>query len=180
MKCLMMVAAIGLVALGGCGSRYNDKHEDGGVKVSINGNDKEADAAWEKDDGDGKGVKLSLSLPGGFNAKLDVPGKMMGRGKFDIDGVGLYPGSKVNSVDVNAGVSPKRAEVNIGFVAPADAAAVADWYQGQFDAKGVKTARSGDTFTGKSDDDDDFTLTLAAAGSGKSSGLLTIIGSKKS
>ncbi len=184
MKQLMMIAAIGLVALGGCDRGNHDKDAGHGVKISINSDDKDADAAWENDGGDGKGdgsgVKLALNLPGGFNAKINVPGATMGGGKFDIDGVGLYPGARVTSIDVDANASPKRSEVKIGFVAPGDAAAVADWYQAQFDAKDVKATRSGESFTGKSDDGDDFTLAIVAGSSGKSSGLLTITDVKKS
>ncbi len=180
MKQLVIVAAIGLVALGGCGWRHHDKDDDHGVKVSINSDDKDADAAWDSDSGDGSGVKLALNLPGGFNAKVNVPGARMGGGKFDIDGVGLYPGARVNSINVDANASPKRSEVKIGFVAPGDAAAVADWYQAQFEAKDVKATRTGESFAGKSEDGDDFTLAIVAGGSGRSSGLLTIIDVKDS
>jgi hypothetical protein len=176
MKHLMTVAAIGLVALGGCGWRH-EKKDDSGVKISINSDDK--DAGWNGDDKDNKGVKLSLNLPGGFNAKLNVPGAMSEHGKFDIHGVGLYPGATVNAVDVNAGKATERTEVKIGFAAPGDASAVADWYQAQFEAKKITTQRSGDTFAGKNDDGADFTLALSGAGSGKSNGLLTILDSHK-
>jgi uncharacterized glyoxalase superfamily protein PhnB len=65
--------------------------------------------------------------------------------------------------------------VKIGFSAPADAAAVADWYQQQFEAKKIAVARSGETLTGTTRDGDQFTLALQSAGAGAAKGQLTII-----
>ena len=99
--------------------------------------------------------------------------------KIDIDGVGLYPGAKVRSVKVNASdTATKRAVVQIGFTAPGDAAAVADWYQQQFDAKTMKVTRNGETLTGKTEDGDDFTVALTAAGAGQANGLVTLVNAK--
>jgi hypothetical protein len=123
--------------------------------------------------------KFELKLPGGIEANVKVPGGMVDKADFDIDGVGLYPGAKVGSVNVKAltgkGDSNGSATVKIGFSAPADAAAVADWYQQQFEAKKVAVTRSGETLSGKTEDGDDFTLAIAQAGAGASKGELTII-----
>ena len=101
-------------------------------------------------------------------------------GKFDINGVGLFPGARVRSININAADrrDTRTAVVKIGFTAPGDAAAVADWYQQQFDAKGTKVARSGETLTGTTDDGDAFSLAIEAAGAGASKGLLTITDTK--
>jgi hypothetical protein len=63
--------------------------------------------------------------------------------------------------------------VNIGFSAPADAAAVADWYEKQFAEKRVAVTRSGETLTGKTDKGNDFRLALTPDAKG-AKGQLTI------
>jgi hypothetical protein len=131
-------------------------------------------------DADSDTGRVELSLPGGIEAKVKVPGNISVGSKFDIDGVGLYPGAKVGSVNVKAfdGKAGKDAIVKIGFAAPADAAVVADWYQQQFEAKKVAVNRSGETLTGKTEDGDDFTLALTQGPAGASQGLLTIVDAK--
>ena len=102
--------------------------------------------------------------------------------KIDIAGIGLYPGAKVRSNKVNAGAASsarsgpdsKTATVQVGFSAPGDAAAVADWYQRQFGAKGTKVTRRGESLAGTTDDGDAFTIAMTPAGSGASRGLATI------
>ena len=89
----------------------------------------------------------------------------------------------MRSVNVNVNVNAfdtrktRTAIIKIGFAAPADAAAVADWYQQQFKAKRKTAARRGETLTGTTDNGDAFTVSLEAAGAGASKGLLTIVDS---
>ena len=130
---------------------------------------------------DGESSKLELNLPGGIEAKINLPEGLGESGKFDIDGIGLYPGAVVRSVKVNASeaAATKRAEVQIGFSAPADAAVVADWYQQAFEAKNRAVTRSGETLSGKDADGDDFTIVLTGAGAGKAKGLVTIVDAAK-
>jgi hypothetical protein len=172
MRTVILIAAIGALSLAACGSKdeaATDRH--GGVKMSIktDSDNDSSDSATDE-----KSTKMALNLPGGLNFDVDVPGKMADGSKFDIDGVGLYPGAKVRAVDIDAQGGKTPSVVTIGFVAPGDAAAVADWYQKQFQAKGVAASRSGESFAGTSEDGDSFTLAMTAAGIGKSRGLLTI------
>ncbi|MEY2882336.1 MAG: hypothetical protein RL490_60, partial [Pseudomonadota bacterium] len=134
-------------------------------------------------DGDGKLTvdadsdtgKVEVTLPGGLEAKVKIPGGLPGDAKFDIDGVGLFPGAKISTVNVNATDTPgTRSTVALGFAAPGDAAAVADWYQQQFADKSVTASRQGDTLTGKTEDGDDFVLALTQGAPGKAQGKLTI------
>lgn len=183
-----LVAAVALLGLAGCSdNNVETEKADKGTKVSISIDGTEADGAAAMADasadvniaGDTETGKMEIKLPGGLEAKVNIPEGMANNAKFDIDGVGLYPGAKVGSIKVIAtkkqadGKKGHDATVNIGFTAPADAAAVADWYQQQFDAKKVAVRRSGETLSGKTDDGDDFTLALSSAAKG-SSGLLTI------
>ena len=123
--------------------------------------------------------KVEIRLPDGIGGTVDVPGGLENGSKFDIAGVGLYPGAKVGSIKVNAGAASngsdsRTARVQVGFAAPGDAAAVADWYQGQFAAKGTTVTRRGESLSGTTDDGDAFTLAITPAGTGASRGVATI------
>jgi hypothetical protein len=187
-----LFAAAALLSLSGCGeTKVETEKAEKGTKVSISIDGSDADAAAAMSDtsadvniaGDTETGKMEIKLPGGLEAKVDIPEGMAKNAKFDIGGVGLYPGAKVGSVKVNAterkheGAGRHSAVVNIGFTAPADAAAVADWYQQQFEAKKVTVRRTGETLAGKTADGDDFNLALVPAATG-SSGVLTILDTK--
>lgn len=168
----VLLGLVGVLLLGGC-SRDEER-----ASVSVTADAKDGDVAEvDIDASDGSG-KVAINLPGGIAAKINVPRGMTGDGadtKFDIEGVGLYPGGKVASFNVRAsGGEASRAVVRIGFTAPADAAAVADWYQQQFEAKGVAVTRTGETLAGRQKDGDAFTLALAPAAAGGSRGTLTV------
>ncbi len=122
--------------------------------------------------------KLAIKLPGGFEAKLPMPDSIAEDSKFDIDGVGLYPGARVDTINVDADkkghASGDKAVVVLGFAAPASAETVAGWYEGQFQAKNISVNRKGTLLTGKTEDGDDFALLLSAVAGGKARGQLTI------
>ncbi|WP_374525636.1 hypothetical protein [Sphingopyxis sp.] len=106
----------------------------------------------------GEGAGIDMKLPDFAN--LDI------EGDFDIDGVKLYPGSKVTTVNVDANARDGKddAKVELGFTSPAAPAKAADWMAGEFAKKGVKITRTGDTLAGKSRDGDDFTIDFAPDG----------------
>jgi ABC-type glycerol-3-phosphate transport system substrate-binding protein len=181
----MFVATAVLLALAACSESKVDADAGTKVKIDIDSGDSKT-ATNVTVNADTDTGKFELKLPGGIDAKVNLPEGMdsLGgdHGKFDIDGVGLFPGAKVRSVNVNASAAKdsKSAVVKIGFTAPGDAAAVADWYQRQFDAKHKSVTRSGETLSGTTDDGDAFTIALEAAGAGASKGLLTIVDTKQS
>jgi ABC-type glycerol-3-phosphate transport system substrate-binding protein len=185
-KSALCLVTIALLALAACSeSKVETEKADTGSKVSIaiDGNGDRTETRTDVTiDGDTEAGKFELKLPGGIEAKINLPEGMGESGKFDIDGVGLYPGAKVRGVNVNASdaKTTKQAVVKISFSAPADAAVVADWYQQQFEAKQKTVTRSGETLSGTTDDGDAFTIALDAAGTGASKGLLTIIDHKDS
>ncbi len=164
----MLLAAAAMLATAAC-----DRAETTDKETSIVIN--------QDEDDDAETGRMELKLPGGIEANIKVPGGMSDMTKFDIDGVGLYPGAKVRSVKVNARArdGDRDATVEMGFRAPADAAAVADWYQKEFEARKTPVNRSGETLTGRTGDGDDFTLVVAGRGAGGSDGTLTIRDVKK-
>lgn len=183
----LALAGAGLLALAACGDDSTVETAEPSKDVSVAVASASADAADAKAEGEGmvniegdsESGNFELKLPGGVEAKVKVPGGMIDKSDFDIDGVGLYPGAKVGAVNVKAlagkGEGQGSATVKIGFAAPADAAAVADWYQQQFEAKKVAVTRRGETLRGKTEDGDDFTLALVQNGTGAAKGELTII-----
>lgn len=179
MKAAILLAAVAMLSLSACRDDKVEKPEGNSLSISIDDGKGEGDAEVSVG-GDTESGKLALKLPGGIEAKMTMPKGVIDNSDFDIEGVGLYPGAKVASVDVNArtGTNDAGAVVKVGFDAPGDAAAVADWYQQQFETKKVAVTRAGDTLTGKTEDGDDFTLAMTAGGAG-TKGLLTIIDAKK-
>lgn len=124
--------------------------------------------------GDGN-TKVQLALPGGFKADVNVPKRYVEGRNMDMDGVGMYPGATVGSVDVNASLEKDKTLVTMGFDAPAAPAAVADWFQQRLTDKGRTVTRSGDTLTGKTEEGKTFTIALSPNGK-DSRGVMTIQG----
>ena len=151
-----------LMLLAACGSE--EKKTGDATEVSINA------------EGDGGGVKIRAGKDGGKISiggegaaiNIDVPDfvDLDIESDFDIDGVKLYPGSKVTKVDVDANArnGADKATVKLGFTSPAAPKAAADWMAGEFAKKGVKVTRAGDMLAGKDKDGDDFTISFAPDG----------------
>lgn len=175
----LLLAATALLAIAGC-SKQDDENREKSTSISIDtGDDKKGGTVSIDTDSDTG--KMALKLPGGFAANVNVPGGLPDKASFDVDGVGLYPGARVSKIKVDASDrdGAHDAVVVMGFTAPADAAAVADWYQNQLEAKKVGVVRNGETLTGKTEDGNDFTLALAPGETGNALGTLTIRDAKK-
>jgi hypothetical protein len=166
MKKLIWIAVPALT-LAACGEKASDnsgdvsdvtinaKGEDGGT-VSIT-----ADGSGSKVSINGDGVNINADLPGidGLNIGSD----------FDIDGVKLYPGAKITSVNIDANAAKpegKQGLVRFGMTAPAAPATVLDWYAKAFAAKGISAAVDGNALNGETKDGDAFTIQLAPDGAG--------------
>jgi hypothetical protein len=164
----ILISTVAVLALSACSSRDDGKD---GTNISINGKDKDGVVAINAD---GKTGKVDVNLPG-FSANLNLPKVMLDHSNFDLDGVKLYPGSKVRGVVVNAGEGDK-AKVRISFEAPADAAKVKDWFKSSFGEHEVKFSETPTGFSGKTDDGDAFVMTLTPKGAEASSGTIDIDG----
>jgi hypothetical protein len=180
-RAALALSGVALLALAACSeSKVETAEPSREVEISVTaGGDSAAEDGTVNIDGNSETGKFDVKLPGGIEANVQVPGDMINKSDFDIDGVGLYPGAKVGAVNVKALAGKESgqgsATVKIGFSAPADAAAVADWYQQQFEAKKIAVTRRGETLSGKTQDGEDFTLALVQAGAGAAKGELTII-----
>lgn len=178
MKHVLILLAPALL-LAGCGDSAAPGATTEGETPDININAK---------DGDGSAVSISasgssssISVDGdGVNINADLPGidGLDVNSDIDIDGVKLYPGAKIISVDVNADSSKpegQQGSVAFGMTAPAAPDVVLAWYAKAFAAKGVTTTTKGATLSGKTKDGDAFTFELSPDGKG-SKGKVRILG----
>ena len=151
-----------MMLLAACGSE--EKKSESGTEVSINAGDEHGGVQIKtgKDGGNikigGDGAAIDIDIPDFVD--LDI------ESDFDIDGVKLYPGSKVTKVDVDANDKngTDKATVKLGFTSPATPTKAADWMAGEFAKKGVKVTRSGDTLAGKDKDGADFRINFVPDG----------------
>ncbi|HEU4969677.1 hypothetical protein [Sphingomonas sp.] len=121
----------------------------------------------------GKEGRLKIDAPG---VKADVQIPFLGAltGNMDIDGVRLYPDSKVAGININADDEKNEGEFHLRFVAPAGRDKVAGWFRQQFDANDFRMALQGSRFTGTSDEGKPVTLDLRDGPNGTTEGELRI------
>lgn len=153
-----VLSILAAAALAGC----SDSDGNGSTSISFTGNT--ASAAI---DGGGT-VKIDTPV---FKGDIKVPKLAVDSSDFDINGVHLYPGSTITSMDVNAG-DKDDSRVRIAFKSPAPAATVRAWLKERFDKAGFKLAPDGDGLTGKTDKGEDFRLTLAGDGPNAATGTI--------
>ena len=150
-----------MMLLAACGQGGDKKDQP---EVSINAGDAQGgvhisagkDGSRIKIGGEGAGIDMKLP----DFANLDI------EGDFDIDGVKLYPGSKVTTVNVDANARDGKddAKVELGFTSPAAPAKAADWMAGEFAKKNIQVQRAGDTLRGTTKDGDDFKIDFGPDG----------------
>ena len=151
-----------ILLLAACGQ--DEKAKDG-TEISINAGDKNGGVQiTSSKDGGGK-VKIGGD---GVDIDIDVPDfvDFDVTGDFDIDGVKLYPGSQVTTVNVDATDKngADKAVVKLGFTSPAAPAKAAEWMAGEFAKQAIKVTRTGDTLAGKDKDGADFTIKFGPDG----------------
>ncbi len=162
---LPVIGAALTLSLGACKERQ-EKETD--IRVNVETDDGTVTA------GSTEG-KATINTPAG-HAVVNTGGIKLDSAHFDIDGVKLYPGSAIRSMNVNASdkAGAKNATVIVGFDAPADAKTVADYFEKEMTARKFTTARTGYNINGKTADGSGFALAIADLGGGKSNGTLTI------
>lgn len=101
---------------------------------------------------------------------------MLKDSNFDIDGVKLYPGSTVASINVQGDASGAgdKSRVQIIYTAPAEPKPVRDWFVKAFAEKGVAAKISGESLTGKTKDGTPFTMTFAPDKGGSTTGIVVL------
>jgi hypothetical protein len=176
------------VAIAACDANRQEKVEDG-TTAEITLEDKSdasgGGAGGKLDDGinikaDMESGEVELKLPGGLEGKVKIPDGLEPDAKFDLDGLGRYPGAKLAKVDVAASGKDGdgRGQVVLGFTAPGTATQVADWYAQALARDGRPASRSGNTLTGTTDDGDRMVIAVDDGAGGIARGRITITDKK--
>lgn len=163
-------AAVALVALAGCAPE-----RDAAGNATAKG---EPEGTVFAASADGATGNVKLALPGA-KLDLDLPAGLLNDGKFEIEGATLYPGSKVDSVDVKArrdDGGDDKASVRVAFTAPASADVVRAWMLSQTAGKPQPLRRTGDRLVGATKEGKAYTVTLTPLDGGRSRGLIAIEG----
>jgi hypothetical protein len=125
---------------------------------------------------DGESGNVGVNIPG-LDAKVRLPKTLLNSADFDIDGVKIYPGSTIQSMNVSAQEKTGEkgsTEVRVTFDAPADKAKVGKWFRDEFAKNNVQVAGDDATLSGKSKDGSPFTITLSEPVAGKTTGAISL------
>lgn len=123
--------------------------------------------------GPGKDGRLKVDTPG-FKMDVNVPFMGALTEKMEIDGVKLYPGSKIAGVNIDATDGKGDGRFVLRFSAPAGQDKVGQWFAQQFAASGFKMQQQGARFVGANDEGNPATLDLRAGPDGSTEGELRI------
>lgn len=156
-----------VLLLAACGKGGDGK----GTDISIKDENGNVVAAA---DGDGK---VSLDVPG-FSASVSMPKLEMPAESLDMDGVKLYPGSKISGMNIRDGGDKAKDHVDIHFTAPAAPEKVRDYFLNAFNGKGAALAATPSGLSGKTKNGDDLSIDLKAVGKG-AEGKIVILSNKE-
>lgn len=134
MRALMMTLAA--VSLAAC-----DRSADEGTSVSIDAGNGAATVNGATGD-------VTVDTPV-MKGSFKLPKIQFTADNFDINGVHLYPGSKIGAMNVNADSGGGR--VRVQFESPASVATVRDWLRAEFKKAGMRVDVAGDSVSGTSD-----------------------------
>ncbi len=156
----ILILAAALLPLAGC-DRPNE-----GTTILLNAADGDLVGGV-----DGKSGEVKLAVPG-FSGKITLPKVQLDAGDFDLDGVKLYPGSTIDSMNVAGG--DKRNQVVIAFTSPAAPATVRGWFEPRLAKAGYTLSATGTGLAGRTADDKPFALDLAPGSGAQAKGRITL------
>ena len=161
--------AAAILAIAACG-----ENDGNSTSISFSGN------------GSGGAVSGGIDSSGnleidanGFKADLKLPKFSVDASNFEMNGVHLYPGSTISSINVNGGDDKDGKDpgkVRVAFTSPATAVTVRDWLKERLGKAGFTLSADGAGLTGKTDDGKPFALKLSDQGANKSSGTIDMGG----
>jgi hypothetical protein len=179
---MLGLACAVMLATTGCSVKTHSKDDNESASISIGG---------DADDSAGNGAAgngaktVSIDVPG-FSAKVSVPDLDVGGKDTDIDGLRFYPGTKIDSVNINGHAGDgsggeSKGVVNMGFASPATPDALIGYYRDEAKRSGWTEVPppAGHQFAATKPDEHgqpkQLVIDLAAAGSG-STGTFRISG----
>ena len=159
------LAAIGLtgaLALSAC-DRSNE-----GASVSIN-----ADGGNVLGAINGETGEMKIDVPG-FQGTVKLPKIKIDTGNFDLNGVRLYPGSSIKTLNIVG--DDKAGGLRVAFASPATPTIVRDWFAQRLGKVGYQVHPEGANLIGTTDENKPFRLELAPDGNDKATGTIVISG----
>lgn len=120
----------------------------------------------------GKDGRVEINTPG-FQGSIKLPKFTLGADNFEVDGLKLFPGSSIASLNVEKGKNGGDG-VRVEFDAPAARAEVQSWFQDKMKAAGFNVQASDGTLAGTTSDGSKFSLKLDPQGDDKSHGTLSV------
>ena len=141
-----------------------DRGERGAsISIDADGNDAQVNAS---------GGNVSIDTPV-FKGSFQMPKLDLTAENFDVNGVRLYPGSRIGGVNVDAdGGAGRDGTVTVRFDSPADVTTVRDWFVAEFRKAGVTVTPAPDGVSGRTEDKP-FRIELTPAGQ-RAQGVVTI------
>lgn len=158
---LLPLAGLSLVACDGSGT-----------SISINADSGDGNAVMRTD----ANGQMAIRAPG-FEGSIKLPKIDIDAEDFEVNGVNLYPGSKITNLNVNAQEQlggRDKGEVEIAFTSPATPATVQAWFRDKMTAQGFKVEADAAGLKGTTDEGDPIALQLAPDGEGKAKGQLRV------
>lgn len=171
-KAVLGWAVMPLLLLGACEMKVGK--DDAGAKdaasVKIDAGGNVAIAANDGADG------VSVSLPG-IEGKVKIPGMELGGDNMDIDGMKLYPGTKLSGINITDQKGFGNGVVEMRFTSPATPDKVAAYYAAaapgeDFRDIKVTAAKGSSTVTAVKGDGDRLTITIDPAAGGSAGTIL--------
>jgi hypothetical protein len=167
-----------LALLAACSLKVGKNQSDANmasVKVAEDGN-----VAITANDGS---TGVSVSVPG-FDARVKVPGMHIGGEHMDIDGMKLYPGTKLDGINVTDQKGPGNGQVDMRFTSPGTPDKIAAYYAAaarneDFSNINVSSQGGRATLTARKKDGDDLTISMEPATGGSTTGRILIKDAKE-
>ncbi len=159
---LAAVGLTGVLALSAC-DRSNE-----GASVSIN-----ADGGNVLGAINGETGEMKIDVPG-FQGSVKLPKIKIDTGNFDLNGVRLYPGSSIKSLNIVG--DEKAGGLGVAFASPATPTIVRDWFAQRLGKVGYQVHPEGANLIGTTDENKPFRLELAPDGKDKATGTIVISG----
>ncbi len=159
------------LSLAGCGS---DKE---GTTISFNMSDGDGNESSVANV-DGETGEVSINAPG-FKGKVSLPKLSLGGADFSLNGVELYPGSTIKTMNISANKGDSETgnddkdSVRVVFDSPATPDKVIDYFADKLGKADFKLTRKGKGLTGTDDEQKPFSLEVTPAADGHSTGVIT-------
>ena len=122
---------------------------------------------------DTRSGEVKVDVPG-FSGQFKLPKIQLDATDFDLNGVRLYPGSTIDTV--NVATAGGDGGLRLAFTSPAGAEQVRAWFQERLGKAGFTLRQSGQGLTGTTDEKKPFRLELDDDGTGRAKGTIVLGG----